>query len=157
MDFAGYDRLGRRVHLAFAQQFSDIQGLVFPGGVFVVLLGGPTQHLPVELLYSTAQRLLERGAAYVMCWGEGATRLEDIVDEAGTMGSLDHPDAATVMTTAHEGESVQELLEFATTVAVPAEPLAQSCEDVVLVFHENAHWYDEARAVLENILRDGLA
>lgn len=157
MDFAGYDQLGRRVHLAFARQFSDIQGLAFPEGAFVVLLGGPTHHLPVDLLYSTAQRLLQRGAVYVMCWGDGASRLEDIVDEAGAMSSVDQPRAATVMTTAHEGESIREVLDFATTVAIPAEPLDQSCDDAVLVFHQDVHWYNEAHNVLEDILGDGVA
>lgn len=139
------------------RQFSEIGELVFPEGVFVVLIGGPTHELPVDLLYSTAQRLLERGAAYVMCWGEGAGRLEDIVDEADAMRSLDRPDAVTVMTTAHEDESLREVLDFATTVAIPAEPLNELCEDVVLVFYENVHWYNEAHNVLEDILSDGAA
>lgn len=154
LQFAGFDRLGRRVHLAYIPEFAGIQHLPYPGGSFVVLVGGPTEDLSVDLLYSTAELLLERGAAYVMCWGDGSSRLEDIVDEAAVMRSLDLPDAPTIMTTAHKDEPLSDVLTFATTVAVPAEPLAEACHDVVMVFHRNVHACNEARHWLEDMLTD---
>ena len=155
LQFAGLDPLGRRVHLAFAADFAEIAHLPYPEGAFVVLLGGPTDDLPVDLLYSTAQVLLEKGAAYVLCWGDGASRLEDIVDEAAAMRSLEDPHAPTIMTTAHEGEPLHDVLTFATTVAVPDQFFAGACGDVVMVFHRNVHHYNEAQNCLEELLTDG--
>lgn len=153
----GRDELGRRVYLLFAPDFADINNAPFPAPPFVLLLGGPTQNLPVELVYSTIERLLTRGAAYIMCWGEGANRCEDIADEAAVMSSIDNPHAATILTTAHDRDSLDEVLDFATTVAVPAEPLAERCRDVVLVFHGNVHWYNQAQILLEDMLGGGAA
>lgn len=154
---AGRDQLGRRVHLAFIPEFSGIQQLAFPEGVFVILIAGPTQDASVDLIYLTADMLLKRGAAYVMCWGAGAKRFEDIVDEAVAMRSIDFPIVSAVLTTAHENESIEEVLEFATTVAVPADTFAGTCEDVVLVFLENVNWYNEAHILLEYMLTGGAA
>lgn len=156
LSLAGYDPLARRVHLAFAPTFSDIQGIVFPPGPFVVLLGGDTSDVPVDLLYAMANCLLDRGAAYILAWGAGASRCEDIVDEAAAMRTLDNPEAPTIMTTAHEGESLDEVLLFATTAAVPAEPLAAATADVVLVFHGTVGWFNEAQNLLEDILTSGV-
>lgn len=149
---AGYDQLSRRVHLAFAPTFPDIAGIVLPRGPFVVFLGGDTSGLPVDLLYSTAEHLLNQGAPYIMVWGDGASRWEDIVDEAAAMRTLDHPEAPVIMTTAHEGESLDEVLRFATTVAVPSEPLAAATADVVLIFHGNVSWFNQAHNLLEDML-----
>jgi hypothetical protein len=154
---AGYDQLARRVHLAFAPRFSDIQGIVFPQRPFVVLLGGDTSGVSVDLIYSTTQRLLDQGAAYILSWGDGARRCEDIVDEATAMRTLDNPEVPLIMTTAHEDESLGEVLSFATTVAIPAEPLAAATADVVLLFHGNVSWFNEARNLLEDMLTGGAA
>ena len=108
LHLAGYDSLTRRVHLAFVPEFSDIQGIVFPQSPFVVLLGGDTSGLSVDLLYSTAEHLLDQGAAYVLSWGDGASRCEDIINEASVMQALDNPEAPVIMTTAHVGESLNE-------------------------------------------------
>jgi hypothetical protein len=153
--FAGRDELGRQAHLAFIPELTAIGHLAFPG-VFVVLIAGRTIDLSVDGIYSVAEVLLERGAAYIMCWGEGASRCEDIIDEAVAMKTLDDPTAPTIMTTAHENESIEEVLKFATTAAVPADEFA-NCRDVVLVFHDNVNWYNEACIHLENMLNDGAA
>jgi hypothetical protein len=87
-----------------------------------------------------------------MSWGEGAARCEDIADEAIAMRGIDRPHSLSVMTTAHEGETLREVLTFATTLAVPAEALARVTTDVVLIFHGHAGWYDEARSLLEDML-----
>ncbi|HEX8253565.1 MAG TPA: hypothetical protein VF846_10475, partial [Thermoanaerobaculia bacterium] len=91
---------------------------------------------------------------YVMCWGEGASRFEDLVDEAAVMKHLVDPARPTIMTTAHEGEPLADALEFATTVAIPAEAFPKACRDVVLLFHGHVGWYNEAQNVLEDMLRD---
>lgn len=152
--FKGRDEFGRRVHLAFIPELSAIGSLAFPG-MFVVLVAGRTIDLSADIIYSVAEVLLARGAAYVMCWGEGANRCEDIIDEAEAMNTLDNPEAPTLMTT-HEDESIREVMEFAFTAAAPAEHSVE-CRDVVLVFHGNVNWYNEAHILLEEMLHDGAA
>lgn len=151
--FAGIDPLGRRVYLAFVPQFSDLAGLPFPQSPFVVLLGGPTRELPVDVIYDIAEMLLKNGAVYVMCWGDGAGRCEEIVDEAAAMLSLERDEPPSILTTVHEEESLSDVVEFATTAAIPADRYADACKDVLLVFHANVGWYNEA----QNLLEDGLA
>jgi hypothetical protein len=142
---AGRDQLGRRVHIGFIPRFEEIRNVALPQGPLVVLLGGPTSAVSVDVLYATAEHLLDRGAVYIMCWGEGAERCEEIVDEAVVMRSMDDKSLPQIMTTAHERDTLDEVLEFATTVAVPAEPAG---EEVVLLFWENVGWYDEARRLI---------
>lgn len=89
--------------------------------------------------------------------GEGANRCEDIVDEAAAMRAIDDPEAPFIMTTAHEHESLDQALRFATNIAVPAELLADAARDVVLIFHENVSWYNEAHNLLEDMLTSGAA
>ena len=148
----GHDDFGRRVHLLFSPRFDGIQNLSFPEGSFVVLIGGPTLNVSVDEIYATAEVLLQKGAVYIMCWGQGAQRLEDIIDEADAMKSIGDSSAGVVMTTAHEHHSLGEVLEFATTMAIPAAPLARSCQDVVLIFHGNVNPYNEAHNLLEDML-----
>jgi hypothetical protein len=150
---AGRDELGRNVRSAFVADFAEIPHLAYPEIPFVILLGGATHELPVDAIYATAGALLDRGAVYFLCWGEGASRCEDVIDEAATMKWIDAPQLVPIMTTAHEEDSLRDVLQFATSVAVPAEPFAHLCADVLLVFHGNAAAYDEARRILEEMHR----
>jgi pentatricopeptide repeat protein len=154
---AGFDQLARRVHLVFVPAFADIESIVFPSRPFVVLLAGNSEDVPVDVIYSTVEYLLDRHAVYIMSWGRGARRSEDIADEAIAMRGFDRTDSVTIMTTAHEGETLHEVLAFATTLAIPAEALASATTDVVLVFYGQAGWYDEARTLLEDMLTSGAA
>ena len=147
-EFIGYDELGRRVHLAFASTWSDLQQAALPWKQFVALLGGATAHVSTDQLYAIAERLLDAGAVYLMCWGDGASRCEEIIDEAVAMRSP----ASTIMTTAHEGESLEEVSSFATSVALPDAAFAATTGDVVLLFVENVRWYDDARRLLQAML-----
>ncbi|HYI10885.1 MAG TPA: hypothetical protein VEK57_17630 [Thermoanaerobaculia bacterium] len=70
------------------------------------------------------------------------------------MKALDRPDTPVLMTTAHEDESLREVLEFATTAAIPDERYAANCQHVVLVFHGNVQRYNEARDLLEDMLEE---
>lgn len=154
---AGRDEFGKQVCIGFVSALSEIRDVVLPEGDFMLLLAGPTHDLSVDAIYSAAELLLDRGAVYVMCWGEGARRCEDIIDEAVAMKSLDHPVALGILTTAHENESLSAVLEFATATATPADAYVETCRNVVLLFHTYVGWYNEAQSVLEKLLSNGAA
>jgi hypothetical protein len=62
--------------------------------------------------------------------GEGASRCEYIADEAAAMSSIDDPHAATILTSAHDRDSLDDVSDFATAVAMPEESLVERCHDV---------------------------
>jgi hypothetical protein len=121
-----------------------------PSAPFVLFLGADTTGAIPEPLFHIAQAMLDAGAVYVLCWGPGCQRAEDIFDEAavGDDGA-EHP---TVMTTSHPDESILEVLEFATSVAVPTAEFADSCKTVIVVFAGNIDWYKEGLRCLEDLL-----
>lgn len=156
INFAGLDVLGRRVYLAYCDKFESIATLVPPASPFVLFLGGDSAPLNIDQISAVAQHVLAAGAVYLVCWGRDAVRCEEIVDETSVHTALDdhHP---TIMTTSHDGESLLEALEFATTVAVPVSEYQDSCKTVLVVIADNIRWYNEAQNCLEELLNHGTA
>jgi len=154
-NYAGNDHYGRRVYLTFCSDFEQVVGIEPPQAPFVLCIGGDSSGESVEVLFSCAENALEKGAVYVLCWGPGAARLEEIVDEAFVARSM--PDELpTVMTTSHEGESLQEALAFAATYAQPVAAYANDCRTSVVVIVGNLQWYNEAQNCMEDLLTTSL-
>jgi hypothetical protein len=151
VDYAGFGQDGRGVYLTFCDRLVDVARIQPPETPFVLFLGADSADEPVELLFSIAEAMLASGAVYVLCWGAGAARLEDVFDEA-FVGDATGEDLPAVMTTSHEGQPLDEALDFATTVAIPAEEYASRCKTTVIVLAGNVHWYNEAHNILEDLL-----
>lgn len=154
-DYAGDDERGRRVYLVLCDRFEHIARIQPPQTPFQLFIAADSTHESVELLADLAEKMLESGAVYVLCWGPGAGRLEDIFDEVHVGRSLDTT-LPIVMTTSHQDESLQDALTFATTVAEPDEAYAGSCATTLVVIVENVNWYNEAQNSLEDLLRSGV-
>lgn len=152
MDFAGHDDLGRRVYLAFCERLEDVATLAFPDAPCVFFLGADSAETSVDVLHALAENVLERGAVYVLAWGAGAERFEDIVDEVFVMRTLGG-DAPVVMTTSHAKDSLHDALRFAVQLARPAEEYADACRTMIVVLAQNVNWYNEAQNALEDLLR----
>jgi hypothetical protein len=152
--YAGDDERGRRVYLSFCDRFEQIARIQPPAAPFILFIGGDSSSHSVELLFSIAERVLAEGAVYVLCWGPGSARFEDVVDEEFVTRFLDGDLPPTVMTTSHEHESLEEALAFAITDAQPVAEYANQCPTVI-VFAENVNWYNEAQNCLEDLLKSG--
>jgi hypothetical protein len=142
-DYVGVDTHERRVYLTFCDSFHQLALLRPPRVPFVLFVGGDSSSESSEMLFTVAQSVLQNGAVYVLCWGAGASRLKDVVDEAfvaRTIGDV----VPTVMTTSHETESLDEALTFATTNAEPVAVYATACTVSVFVLVDDINLYNEA-------------
>jgi hypothetical protein len=151
LEFAGFDEVGRRAFLGYAQDLDEISELEPPsGGRFLLFLGADTSEASADALFSFACSMLDRGAVYVLAWGQGCERVEEIFDEAIVHRDLEGVEPV-IMTTSHTEDSIMEALEFATTVAIPAK--GYEAVTLLILFAGNVNWYNEAHICLEDLLR----
>src|SRR5690606_28246031 len=101
--------------------------------------------------FAVASHVLSSGATYVLCWGRECAAAENVFDEA-IVGSAGEFQYGEVVTTSHEGESLCNVLEFATSGAVSPD-LDGATLVVVMV---GAGWYGEAHNCLEDLLESKL-
>jgi hypothetical protein len=92
---------------------ADLSAVVKP---FVVMTAFDMKGLDDATLVAFTGRLLADDCRYACCWGHGCGRLEYAFDRVIVDQGLDRADEP-VMTTAHEDESLDEALWFATQVA----------------------------------------
>jgi hypothetical protein len=89
-------------------------------------------------------------------WGRDCERFHDIVDEvivADDMGEhrLVGPNANdTVMTTWHERETLEEGLDFFTTLAVPTDGFGVGSSFRLVICVGNSDWAETATRVLQS-------
>jgi hypothetical protein len=74
-----------------------------------------------------ATRALARGVAVVCSWGPGCSMIEDAFDDAIVDAHPNETENDVVLTTSHEGESLEEAMEFFLDVILPAKDRAASC------------------------------
>ena len=121
----------------------------FPSHCFVLLLTFDSRNESAALLASVAEHLLRAGAVYVCCHGTGCERLHDIFDEV----AFEVFPEKTIMTTWHEAEPLQEVLEFAIDSAQPDEEFIESCRSGIIV--NVSSLYEDAKIDL-HLTRKGL-
>lgn len=78
---------------------------------FACFLAWDAHEASVEHVSLLIESLLRRGASYFVCWGQDCERVHDIVDEIAAHAEHVPPDTI-IMTTWHEGESLEEALWF---------------------------------------------
>jgi hypothetical protein len=87
-----------------------------------------------------AEKAVERGVAVVCAWGPGCSMIEDVFDDAIVDANPRETDGDVVLTTSHEGESLEEALEFFLDVILPAKDRAEGCRAwCVVAFGEDLH------------------
>jgi hypothetical protein len=100
---------------------SPAQGEVFAALLLVV---DPTVTSEEKLLL--AGQLVRQGCRYAVCAGLDSSTWDDAIDHAGVIADLeDAPSFGFVMTTWHEGEALDDVVEFFFTHAMidDAEPI----------------------------------
>ena len=99
---------------------------------------------------------LARGMVYFCAWGHDCKRLHDIVDE---VIAEDHASKRrfagptvhdVVMTTSHEGETLEEALDFFATCAVPPDGLAPDSSFRLVICVGDPDWETTANHFLES-------
>ena len=69
----------------------------------------------------TARQALEQGLAYASCWGPDCSRVHDLFDLADVRRDLETFEHDHVMTSWHDGETLDEALLFAVLHAYPGD------------------------------------
>ena len=127
----------------FAAGIDDLPGLLTaPTPRFVLLVVADTADLDGTALVEWAGRVLERGATYVCCWGPGCSRLEECFDEAGLLRENFEPSNRVIMTTAHDGEPIEEAAWFALHSAYPDPGWEEGTGAVVLATVGRRDWHE---------------
>ncbi len=75
-----------------------------------------------------AEKAVANGVAVVCAWGPGCSMIEDVFDDAIASAYPRETDSDVVLTTSHEGESLEEALEFFLDVILPADDRAAGCK-----------------------------
>lgn len=155
LESAGYDDHGRNTYITFVPHLTELGGLIPPDSPFVLFIGADARSLSSDEIYEVACRLIARGAVYLLAWGPGCERIEEIFDEAFVGPDPRRRDTEPVlMTTSHPDVTILEALNFTSTAAVPDSSYASMCQTVVVVFVGNISWYNEAQNCLEDLLHD---
>ena len=93
--------------------------LSFNGAEFVLLLCAEPDSVGAEYLGRLFRYLLESNVRYVVCTGSGARMLLRMFDEEVSRGGWDEKRGETILTTAHEGESVEDVVFHFTHLTFP--------------------------------------
>jgi hypothetical protein len=118
-------------------------------GPFTVLLAIDADRYSDEIITDLAQRLLERGQAYLCAWGPGCARIHTLFDlEYVGDGSKDW--GRFLMTTDHADESLAEALWFAIDLAIP-EDAKEAAESAVVIGVDSPDWRTEILARIADL------
>ena len=114
-----------------------------PGPHFVCLLAWDARGAADAEVAVLADRLLQAGCVFAVCWGPDCERVHDIFDAA----DLDRrPDGPWAMTTWHTDDPLAEAVWFALFVAWPDAAFEDTCGSVVGVSVGSPRWAAEMRA-----------
>jgi len=110
-------------------------------GPFTVLLLIDADRYSDDVITGLAERLLERGLAYLCAWGPGCARVHLLFD-IGYIGDGSKDWGRFLMTTDHADEALAEALWFAIDLAI-SEDVTDVAESAVVIGVDNADWRTE--------------
>ena len=108
-----------------------------------------------ETVREVATALLRRGLVCLCVWGTNCERIHDLFDEADRPIHPDHWAGETgdvVMTTCHEGESLEYSLWYFTFCAYPTASYQSNCKDWIVVSVSSEEWTTAIREKLPKIV-----
>ena len=147
----GFDQAGgRALFLVAAGDSRELPDTIAPGTpYFVALIAWDSLTQPPGEVARVARILLNAGCVYFCCWGPGGERMHDIVDEEYLCEglSVNHSESA-IMTTWHDGESLEEAAWFTLNSAYPDDRFFDKCKSVVAVCIGNRSWAEQLTAAL---------
>jgi hypothetical protein len=124
-ELIGESDLGRALYLSAIAEWPA--RLAEPEPCFVLFLALDASELASEVVRAFADKIAAQGVGYVCAWGPDCSRVHDIfdfaldVDNEELRREADENDA-TVMTSWHEDEDLDEALDFAVFAAPASGP-----------------------------------
>jgi len=149
------DGLPRRYFSLEGQSLHDI-ALSLPTieGHFVLFLACDGTAFSDEELREFSIALLEKKIAYLVAWGPGCSRVHDRFDLAEVEREVEGGEAPTVMTSWHDGESLEEAFCYFLFTAWPDGAFDSSCNTAIAASVGNASWSNRVRELFSDV--DGL-
>ena len=140
------DGLPRRYFSLEGESLHDIALAIPPvEGHFVLLLACDGSTLSDEELREFSTALLDKGIAYLVCWGPDCGRVHDLFDLAEVERDIESGDGPTVMTSWHDDESLDEAFYFFLFTAWPDEAFGSTCNTAIAASVGNASWSNRVR------------
>lgn len=116
---------------------------------FTALLLADTRSLSNAAIERVAFSLLCRGLTYLCAWGPGCERVHDIFDSVFIEDGFSR-NGRRLMTTWHDGDPLDEALEFFITSAWPLDEDFNVCQSLVVVVG-NDDWQEQVEEHLSNL------
>ena len=134
---SGVDPEGHRsLFVISGSTFSELASasIVTGSRYFAALIVGDATSVSVQEIGQLARSLLDAGCVYFCCWGPDCERVHDVIDEEyASDGITVHDDESTIMTTWHNGDSLEEAVWFALNSAFPDDRFFEECRAVVAI------------------------
>lgn len=124
---------------------ADVPSELDVDGQFVCLLAWDATTVPGAEVSTLADRLLQAGCVYICAWGPACDRVHASFDEAAVTRS---PEGPCVMSTSHEGESLEVALWFLLVCASPDHAFADGCRSAVAISIGAPSWAAAMRAAM---------
>ena len=132
---------------SFSQQMLNLE---LPSPYFVCLLASDFRQASDSQVRRLASGLLKSGACYFVCWGPGCKRAHDLVDEAINSLQPNPSDTNVIMTTWHEGESLDDALFMFLRVCWPADLYIDKARSAVAITIQDGGISEPVRDALED-------
>jgi len=116
---------------------------------FGLLLAMDAQSVDRGQIEHLAEKMADKGLAYLCAWGPDCERVHDIFDEIEVQRDLEQENDNVIMTTWHSDESLEESLWFFVNSAFPDSAYERTCKDWVVAPIGNNEWEQMIRAALK--------
>jgi hypothetical protein len=113
---------------------------------FLCVLAWDARRASLSDISAVARWLLDSGAVYVCAWGPDCERVHDIIDEEHIGPNPDPAASQPLMTTWHDKESLDDVLGFVLTLALPDDAYLKECGSTLGISIGSAEWTHQIRA-----------
>jgi hypothetical protein len=150
-ELIGESDLGRALYFSAIAELGEWPARVAkPEPYFVLFLALDASELASEVVRAFADKIAAQGVGYVCAWGPDCSRVHDIfdfalyVDNEELRREADENDA-TVMTSWHEDEDIDEALDFAVFSAHPDDYYSHGSDALLAVVVGSPNWAGHVR------------
>jgi hypothetical protein len=101
-------------------------------GYFVAMLVWDADNASVTEITELARKLIDAGCAYLCCWGADCERVHDVFDTEYVRSNVDDS-SNTIMTTWHDGDTLEEFIYWTLRHTTPTEKYHKDCRTVFAI------------------------
>ncbi len=157
IEHVGSDPLTEReLFLLDLQKPEDLSNdFSMPSAHFACMIAWDSEFATVEQISDLVEPLIKYGGAYFCTWGSGCKRVHDIIDEIDSYTSNDSgsPEDSVIMTTWHDNEPLDEVIEFFLNLTDPHPYYEETLKSSIAISIGSAEWFSIIRNALKNPMK----